>query len=185
MRPRSALIAAALAMLVAGCTTAEIAPVRYAPSATPYRLDSGDRLRLVVFGQQELNSVYTVDPSGNFAVPLIGTVSARGLTTQALEQEIAGKLRQGFLKDPSVSVQVETFRPIFILGEVTQAGQYPYSSGLTGEKAVAVAGGFSPRARQYTLLVTRREEGRTIEIEQPVQAPIFPGDTVRVLERWF
>jgi len=184
MRLLWALIAIALAPLLGGCQSVW-APPSTAASTGPYQLDSGDRLRIVVYQQVDLTSTYSVDPAGQITMPLIGTVSARGLTTKALETAIADRLRQGFLRDPSVSVQVETFRPFFILGEVTQPGQYAFVSGMTGEKAVAIASGFTPRARQTEVWITRRGKNEVLRISQPISDPIQPGDTVQIPERWF
>ena len=112
----------------------------------PYTLDSGDRLRIMVFGQEGLSNIYIVDVSGKIAMPLIGAVSARGLTSTQLARAIADRLRQGFVREPHVAVEVEIYRPFFILGEVIAPGQYPYVPNMTVETAVAIAGGFTPRA---------------------------------------
>ena len=120
-------------------------PAAYSPPAQqfPYTLDSGDRLRVVVFGQDGLTNSYVVDASGDIAMPLIGSVAARGLTTDQLSARIADLLRQGYVRDPHVAVEIEAYRPFFILGEVTQPGQYPYVANMTVETAVAIAGGFT------------------------------------------
>lgn len=165
-----------------------VRPVAYAPAATdnrPYTLDSGDRLRVVVFGQDGLSNSYVVDASGHIAMPLIGTVSARGATTDELSSRIAERLRQGFIKEPHVAVEIEAYRPFFILGEVTQPGQYPYVADMTVETAVAIAGGFAPRAYRRTVTVTRVIHGQQVRLTVPVSYPIRPGDTVNVQERWF
>ncbi len=151
----------------------------------PYTLDAGDRLRVVVFGQAGLSSSYLVDAGGHVSLPLIGVVPARGATTQQLAQRIAARLRQGYIRDPNVSVEIETYRPFFILGEVTNPGQYPYVANMTAETAVAIAGGFAPRAFKQTIDVTRTAAGRQIRAEVPITTPLHPGDTVVVKERWF
>jgi len=151
----------------------------------PYTLDSGDRLRVVVFGQDGLSNSYLVDASGHIAMPLIGSVSARGLTTDELSSRIAEKLRQGFVREPHVAVEVEAYRPFFILGEVTQPGQYPYVADMTVETAVAIAGGFAPRAFRQTVVITRTVHGQQVRITVPTSYPLRPGDTVNVQERWF
>ena len=125
------------------------APVAVAappPPEPPYSLDTGDKLRIVVFGQDGLTNSYFVDAAGNVTMPLIGAVTARGLTTQQLSRAVAAKLRGGFIREPHVAIEVEIYRPFFILGEVTQPGQYPYVPNMTVETAVAIAGGFTPRA---------------------------------------
>ncbi len=92
----------------------------------PYTLDTGDRLRVIVFGQAELSNLYTIDPTGRISLPLIGLVEARGLTTAELESQLRGRLRSGFLRDPQVTVEVDTYRPFFVLGEVNGGGAFPY-----------------------------------------------------------
>lgn len=161
--------------------------VDYAPAAEhkPYTLDSGDRLRVVVFGQDGLSNSYIVDASGYIAMPLIGTVSARGATTEELSKRIAEKLRDGYVKEPHVAVEIEAYRPFFILGEVTQPGQYPYVADMTVETAVAIAGGFGPRAYRQTVTVTRTEHGGQVRMKVPTTFTLRPGDTVNVQERWF
>src|ERR1700733_13846382 len=162
-------------------------PAVYSPSGTqwPYMLDSGDRLRIVVFGQDGLTNSYVLDASGQIAMPLIGTVAARGLTTDQLSARIAALLRQGFIREPHVVVEVEAYRPFFILGEVTQPGQYPYVANMTAETAVAIAGGFGPRGYHRTMTISRNFAGGTYRFEVPITYPICPGDTVQVQERWF
>jgi polysaccharide export outer membrane protein len=151
----------------------------------PYTLDAGDRLRIVVFGQDGLSNSYVVGASGTIAVPLIGTIPARRLTTAKLASAVAARLRRGFVRDPSVSVEVETYRPFFVLGEVTYPGQYPYVPDMTVESAVAIAGGFTPRALRSEVEVTRRIGGAPARLVLPLTERLRPGDTVTIGERWF
>jgi polysaccharide biosynthesis/export protein len=151
----------------------------------PYTLDSGDRLRIVVFGQDGLSNTYIVDASGKITMPLIGAVSARGCTTGQLARAIADRLRNGYVREPHVAIEVETYRPFFILGEVLAPGQYPYVPNMTVETAVAIAGGFTPRAYRYDFVVSRSSMGVTARQKVPLIAPVRPGDTVTVSERWF
>ncbi len=118
-------------------------------------------------------------------MPLIGVVPAQGATTGQLERAIESRLRNGFLREPRVSVEVEAYRPFFILGEVTTAGQYPYINGMTVQNAVAVAGGFAPRATRSNVDLTRIVNGYPITASVPMTTPVLPGDTVTVRERWF
>jgi polysaccharide biosynthesis/export protein len=150
-----------------------------------YRLDSGDRLRIIVFGQDNLSRLYNVDTAGRIAFPLIGNVAARGLTTSQLASEIEGKLRQNYIKDPKVSVEVDLYRPFFILGEVTKPGQYPYVNGMTVESGVAIAEGYTERAKQRMVRLTRKFGGVNSTVMVPTDYPIQPGDTIYVLERLF
>jgi polysaccharide biosynthesis/export protein len=150
-----------------------------------YALDSGDRLRIVVFGQDGLTNSYAVDAGGNIDMPLIGAVEAHGLTTDQLAGRVADKLRDGYIREPHVAVEVEAYRPFFILGEVTQPGQYPYVANMTAETAVAIAGGFTPRASRKSVVLTRSYYGQQMRIAVPLNFPLRPGDTISVQERWF
>ena len=158
----------------------------YASAQQPsYTLDAGDRLRIVVFGQEGISNSYIVDAGGNVTLPLIGSVPARGATTQQLASVITDKLKQGYVREPHVSVEVETYRPFFILGEVTNPGQYPYVANMTAETAVAIAGGFAPRAFKKTVTLTRNAPGQQFSGDVPLTYPLRPGDTIVVKERWF
>lgn len=155
------------------------------PAAPAYTLDSGDKLRVVVFGQDGITNSYTVDAGGNVNLPLIGAVPARGTSTQALAKAIADRLRRGYVREPHVTVEVETYRPFFILGEVTTPGQYPYVANMTVETAVAIAGGFGPRASKKTVELTRNAPGQQMRGNVPLNYPLLPGDTIVIKERWF
>lgn len=150
-----------------------------------YRLDSGDRLRIAVFGQENLSRTYAVDGGGFISMPLIGAVLARGLTTYELERRLTAQLQEQYIKDPKVTVEVETYRPFFILGEVQRPGQYPYVNGMTVQTAVAIAGGYTERARERDAQVTRRLGDRVVARTVPNGFPVQPGDTVYVRERFF
>jgi len=150
-----------------------------------YTLDSGDRLRVVVFGQEGLTNSYAVDIAGNITLPLIGPVRARGHTTTEVSAAVVARLRQGFLREPHVAVEVEAYRPFFILGEVSFPGQYPYVANMTVETAVAIAGGFSPRAFRRNVELSRTADGVVVRQTVPVSTMIRPGDTIMVAERWF
>ena len=166
------------------------APYGYAsapanPQQQAYTLDSGDKLRVVVFGQDGITNSYTVDAGGNLNLPLVGIVPARGYGTQQLSQMIAERLKQGYVREPHVSVEVEAYRPFFILGEVTNPGQYPYVANMTIETAVAIAGGFAPRASKTKVELTRNAPGQQMKGEVPLGFSLLPGDTLVVKERWF
>jgi polysaccharide export outer membrane protein len=173
-----------LALVAAGCAPR---PNGYADfkADVPYTLASGDRLRVLVFGQDALSNTYAVNSSGNISMPLIGSVHAQGLTTAALERSVEAKLKDGFIREPKVSIEVDAFRPFFVLGEVTTAGQYPYIAGMTAETAVAVAGGYTPRANKYEVELTRVVDGHPVTASVPVDQPVKPGDTIYVRERFF
>jgi protein involved in polysaccharide export with SLBB domain len=164
---------------------APAAIVTAAVSERPYTLDTGDRLRVVVFGQDGITNSYAVDAGGKVNLPLIGAVTARGLTNQQLADAITARLKQGYVREPHVSVEVEAYRPFFILGEVTTPGQYPYVVNMTAETAIAIAGGFAPRAFKTTVEVTRKVGGQQVHTQVPLDYPVRPGDTILVKERWF
>ena len=172
----------------AAYASAPVVPVAYAATAPydmPYHLDAGDRLRVVVFGQDGLTNTYLISAGGTITMPLIGPVPARGHTPQGLAADIGARLRKGFIREPSVAVEVESYRPFFILGEVQAPGQYPYVPNMTVESAVAIAGGFSPRARKDRVTITHTDGGGTSRVVVPPGTPISPGDTALVGERWF
>src|ERR1041385_5081444 len=160
-------------------------PVAVMMEDGPYTLDSGDKLRIVVFGQDALSNNYTVDAQGAVRLPLVGAVEARGLTTSQLGNAIASRLRTGYVRDPSVSVEIETYRPFFVLGEVPFPGQYPYVPNMTVENAIAIAGGFTPRASKDKVTITRKVQGAPTRYVLPLRYPLRPGDTIEVSERWF
>jgi len=164
---------------------AQVVPVAVTLEDGPYTLDSGDRLRIVVFGQDALSNNYTVDAQGQVTLPLAGAVGARGLTTAQLSSAIAARLKSGYVRDPSVAVEIETYRPFFVLGEVTFPGQYPYVPNMTVENAIAIAGGFTPRASKDKVTITRKIQGVPTRTALPLRYPIRPGDTVEISERWF
>lgn len=150
---------------------------------SPYRLDSGDRLRIIVFGQDDLTNTYTVDQAGNVSMPLIGAITARGKSTPEIEAEVSARLLAGYLRNPDVSVEVDRYRPFFAMGQVNAGGQYAFVPGMTVQQAVAVAGGFTARADKTTVQVTRSIEGQVAAARLKLSDPILPGDTLYVRER--
>ena len=180
-------IAAVLAIAaLAGCSSYRPAPAAFHEAITqPYVLGAGDRVRVTVFEQEALTNTYSVDQSGYIAFPLVGAIAARGYTVQQIEGQIAEKLRNGYLRDPDVSVEVDRYRPIFVMGEVGAAGQYSYVPGMTVQKAVAAAGGYTPRANQANVDVTRAINGEVMTGRVLTSDPLLPGDTVYVRERLF
>ena len=191
MRATRLLVALLVALAATGCAR-RAAPMTDMPvpadalaAEQPYRLDSGDKLRIVVFGQEGLTSSYAVDAGGQVSMPLIGSVGARGLTTAQLGNAIAAKLRDGFVREPHVAVEIESYRPFFILGEVAAPGQYPYVANMSVETAVAIAGGFTPRAQKNRVEISRPLRGQIFRSPAPLNAIVRPGDTIVVGERWF
>ncbi|MBC2884907.1 polysaccharide export protein [Ochrobactrum sp. CM-21-5] len=174
------------AMTLSACSSYRPAPAAFHEALNqPYLFDAGDRLRITVFEQPSLSNSYNVDQAGYIAFPLVGSVPARGKTAKQLEGIIASKLRGGYLRDPDVSVEIDRYRPIFVMGEVGAAGQYSYVPGMTVQKAIAAAGGFSPRANQENMDITRQLNGKVLTGRVLSSDPILPGDTIYVRERLF
>jgi polysaccharide export outer membrane protein len=164
---------------------AAVAPLPANDIGAGYLLDSGDKLRVVVFGQDGLSNSYMVDAAGNITMPLIGAVAARGIGTAELARAVAAHLRNGFIREPHVAIEVESYRPFFILGEVTFPGQYPFVPNMTVETAVAIAGGFTPRAYHFDVKLVRTMGGQPYRVAVPLTTPVRPGDTITIEERWF
>jgi polysaccharide export outer membrane protein len=182
----AALGMAALCAALSGCESYQPAPRTFSQaSLQPYTLDSGDRLRVTVFEQEGLTNTYTIDQAGYISFPLIGQVTARGKTMQQLSGEIASKLKQGYLRDPDVSIDVDRYRSIYIMGEVGQPGQYSYVPGMTIQNAIAVAGGFTARAFQGNTDVTRKINGHVMTGRVGISDAVLAGDTIYVRERLF
>lgn len=159
-------------------------PQAVADTDGPYLLDTGDRLRVFVYGQPNLSRSYTVDHDGTITVPLIGSVHARAKTVKDVAGAIRSKLGAEYVRDPQVTVDILQNRPFFILGEVKTAGQYPYVSGMTIETAIAIAGGHSDRASMRSYRLTRRVNGFVEVIEAPGDYVVQAGDTIFVHERF-
>lgn len=186
--------AIAIALLLAGCSSGP-APISAntnaqanvsAPRQSIYLLDAGDKLRVITFGEEDLSGEFVLDEQGNLDMPLIGDVPARGKSLQDVESAIIARLKEGYLKDPRVSLEILNYRPFFIQGEVKTAGQYPYKADLTLQDAVAIAGGYTYRANQKVVFI------RKLDNNQEVQIPlgreriyIQPGDNIRIPERFF
>ncbi len=153
-------------------------------SGLDYTLGSGDKLRVIVFGEQDLSGEFDVTGTGKVSLPLIGQVQATGLTLNQFEDEIANKLKEGYLTSPKVSVEVLNYRPFYIIGEVDKPGEYPYTNGMSVLNAVAVAGGFTYRARQDQVFITRGGDAER-EMAAGQTVPVLPGDIVRIPERFF
>jgi len=153
-------------------------------STPPYTLGPGDKVKVVVFRHEDLSGEFTLDGNGNFAMPLVGEIQGYGLTTRELEERIKAKLKDGYLVDPQVSVEVTNYRPFYILGEVNRPGQYEYVNGMTVLQAVTIAGGYTYRAKQDALILKRGGANAQGVLVPPSQ-PILPGDIIEVQERFF
>ncbi len=189
----AASLLALLACLLAACGTTgsgaiqtrDEAPALKNQIVKPYTLGTSDRLRITVFGHPDLSGEFEVDGSGAISLPLIGQMAATDLTTQELETAIAEKLAAGFILNPRVSAEVINYRPFYILGEVGRPGEYPYTSGLTVQNAVAAAGGFTYRANKRVVYIKSADGLEEVPYELTAITIVKPGDTLRIGERIF
>ncbi len=178
--------AAVLLLLAAGCSRVKDLPPVPDESDQAYRLGVSDQVRVLTFGEESLSDIFRVNDAGNVALPLLGPVRARGLTTDELSQSIAGELnRRGYIRDPSVSVEIVEYRPVFVLGEVNRPGQYAFQPGMTVLSVAAVAGGFTYRAVQDQAAVVRLVQGQPVEGKATPLTILRPGDVVTIYERRF
>jgi polysaccharide export outer membrane protein len=194
----SAKIAALAGVLALGLQIATSAPV-FAEGATPasvtedegkpgtgaYKLDTGDKVRVTVYGEDDLSGEFDVDGSGNVRLPLIGQVHAAGLTLHDFERAVEQKLADGYLVNPKVSAGVTNYRPFTILGEVNRPGEYPYENGMTVLNAVALGGGYTYRADKDDVYIRRKGSQAEVKLPADDRTSVYPGDTVRVDERIF
>ena len=150
-----------------------------------YRLGAGDEIKVTVYGHEDLSGNFKVDSAGRLSLPLIKLVKAAGLTEQELEEAITDKLKPDYLLNPRVSVDILSYHPFYIMGEVKNPGGYPYASGMTIANAVALAGGYTYRAKTKAVTVIRENDPDRKKIEANHGTRIFPGDIIEVPERWF
>jgi polysaccharide export outer membrane protein len=162
------------------------APTALSPEeALTYRLGPGDKLYIITFDETQLTGNFFVGANGMVSLPWIGDVPAVGRTESQLRDDIQARLKDGYIKDPQVSVQVLVFRPFYILGEVNKPGEYPYVSGLTVMSAVATAQGFTYRANKHTVWIKRPGQNAEIKLRLTPATEVHAGDTVRIAERYF
>lgn len=150
-----------------------------------YELGAADQLRITVFGEPTLSGEFIVDGEGRVSLPLIGELDATGKTLRAFRRDVESRLAEGYLRDPSVSVDVLNFRPFYILGEVNKPGEYPYTNRLTVLNAIATAEGFTYRANKRYVLIKGASDAEEQRVQLTPSTRINPGDTVQVLERLF
>lgn len=184
----SQLIAFLFAMVLglSACASGTPPVAESSMDAPSYRIGAGDRLKVTVFGEDSLSNDYVVTSVGDIAFPLLGAIPVEGKTVEASAQFLTSKLADGYLNDPRVSIEVLNYRPFYILGEVSNSGEFAYRANLTATQAIALAGGYSYRADKNKVFIRRagETEERTyiLKPDQPVW--VLPGDTVRIGERF-
>lgn len=176
--------APASAPVTAAATTEANATPSTGSVASKYRLGSGDKVRIIVFGEENLSGEYEIDGTGKLSLQLVGDIDAAGLSVTDVKEIIEERLRNGYLLKPSVAVEVLNYRPFYVLGEVNQPGSYPFVSGMTVLKAIAIAGGYTPRARKNRVELIRNSDPTKMGMAT-TDAPVYPGDVIKVQERLF
>lgn len=179
------MAAVGLVLLLGGCAGLGSLPELPQSEPGPYKLGAGDNLRLNVFGQEEMSQEYRISDSGTITVPLIGSVAAEGRSLPELEEAIEAELREGILVEPSVTAEIITYRPFYVLGETRSPGQYPYVPRMTVLTAVSMSGGFTFRAEEDVVSITRMVDGQMAEFRAGPLALVEPGDVINVHERFF
>lgn len=183
---RGALSALAALTLLTACQPGGNLPPLPPSRTAGYTLGPGDQVRVITFGEQTLTGQFTIEDSGNVAIPLLGPLRAAGLTTRQLSDAISGQLRdKNLLRNPSVSVEVVSYRPVFVIGEVNRPGEYTFRPGMTVLTVVALAGGFTYRAVEDTASIVRNDHGKAIEGRADRDTILMPGDVVTIFERIF
>jgi polysaccharide export outer membrane protein len=186
----SVLSALVAGLLVAACADGAGRPIQGGSGLLnsdirSYRLGIGDKLRVTVYGEQDLSGQFEIGPQGAIGMPLIGEIPAKGRMPQDIRDAVAAKLASGYLKNPRVTVDVVAYRPFYVHGEVRSGGEFPYKSGMRVRDAVALAGGYTYRANQGHILLQRDGTEGEVRIALPSEIFIMPGDNIRVPERFF
>jgi len=178
---------AILALALSACADARYAATMSVPMAAsgPYRLDVGDEVRVIVYNQPSLSTDYKVGDTGTISLPLLGEVKARTLTVQELQKAIYDGFNNGIFVNPGVSVEVSQYRPLFVVGQVSKPGQYPYMPGMNVYGAVAIAGGFTNRADARHMTMIRKQQGNPAEVLAESLTEVQPGDVIVVHEQFF
>jgi polysaccharide biosynthesis/export protein VpsN len=178
------MMIAVIFFMAAGATAVDSAE-RTMSVRDVYTLGSGDRVKVTVYGESDLSGVFEISGTGVIAYPLIGEVEASGKTVRELEKTVMFKLKNGYLRKPRVAIEVTNYRPFYILGEVKRPGSYAYVEGMKIVNAVAMSGGFTYRAKKQRFLVRRAGAPKDSETDAKPDDLLYPGDVIRVPERFF
>ena len=180
---KSLLLLTLVVASLAGCATT--APATYlVQTKGPYQLDTGDIVRVLVYGDADISKTYKVDDGGAIMFPLVGPVEVRGMTTQMAAANIAQALADGYMRNPDVAVEIDTYRPFFIQGAVENAGQFAYVYGMTVRAAISTAGGYTETADRTRATIYRRQGKKMVKGTVSLDFPIYPSDTIVIGERW-
>jgi len=174
-----------LLLLLSGLTHAQDTPATDAESASGYQLGPRDRISVTVFNHPDLSGEYVLDGEGRFSMPLIGVVDAGGKTPVELEDILVNRFKPDYLVNPRISIEVRNYRPYYLIGEVQNTGSFPYVAGITYLTAIAMAGGYTYRAKKDVVYVIRGNDPDQEEIKLDANEKVQPGDIIRVAERIF
>ena len=172
-----------LLLPLAACSINRVSTYQ-AETRGPYTLDAGDVIAVSVYGDDTISKSYKIDEAGMVSMPLVGPLPVRGLTTNAAAAEIAAALARGFMRNPNVSVQIDTYRPFFIQGAVKSAGQCAYVPQMTVRAAISTAGGYTDTANRSRATIYRKDGDQMQKATVDLDFPIYPGDTIVIAERW-
>jgi len=150
-----------------------------------YVLGPSDKVRVIVFQEPELSGEYAINPKGEISYPLLGAIPVAGLTLQEFRDQLAEQLASGYINDPSVAAEIVEYRPFYIYGEVEAPGEFPYVAAMSVTKAVAAAGGFTYRARRSHVFIKRADANDEEKVKLTPDLMVYPGDVVRIGERFF
>ncbi len=179
----SSILMITLALVLSSCASVQHGAREYSDptiASQPHTILPGEQIAILVFGQAELSKTYNVDDKGNISMPLVGSISTLGLTPPKLANRITNLLAQKYLRNPSVSVEMVTYVPIYVTGAIKNAGQFAYTPGITAESAIVAAGGYMRGAIKTTVKITRRNNGRIFEANVALQTPLAAGDIIRI-----
>jgi polysaccharide export outer membrane protein len=181
-----------LGVMLAGCaaTPKDVVATGERYTAAPegvedYRLSAGDKVRVAVFNEPTLSGEFAVSTDGFLSLPLVGNMQVLGMSADAVQTQVQSKLADGYLRDPKVNVEIISYRPFYVAGEVEGPGQFPYSSGMTAMNAVALAKGFTPRAEKSVIYIRRAGSTQEVAYRLTPDLRVWPGDTIRVTEKYF
>ncbi|MEZ5842515.1 MAG: polysaccharide biosynthesis/export family protein [Hyphomicrobiaceae bacterium] len=190
VRSGLAALFALVAAVLSGCAGDRDAPeidLATAPATlgAGYRLAAGEKLKITVFGEPDMSGVFEVGPRGTVSLPLVGEVRAEGGTLEAFRSRLSGRLASGYVNAPKVAVEIAAYRPIYVHGEVRTGGEFPFKAGARIRDAIAMAGGYSYRAEESYVLLTRPGSDGPRRVPVTANLMVFPGDNIRVPERFF
>lgn len=184
MRWLKSLLLIFVAATLAACASTGAPGTYLVQTKGPYLLDTGDVVRILVYGDADISKTYKVDDGGAIMFPLVGPVEVRGATTQMAAASIAQALADGYMRNPDVAVEIDTYRPFFIQGAVRNAGQFAYVYGMTVRAAISTAGGYSETADRTRAVIYRRQGKQMVKGTVSLDFPIYPSDTIVIGERW-